>query len=155
MWKNKHVVVAMLVAPVLAIMSWFAVDYFVAERPHAAKAGATYPLAARPNCRYASGRCELVNNDFELTLTVVSDAASPVLRLTASHPLSEARGAVGATPGDLDEPRAFAANDSGGTDWSLALDGEPAVGDTLRIAVVAQQSTYYAEVGAAFTATEE
>lgn len=155
MWKNKHVVVAMLVAPVLAIMSWFAVDYFVAERPHAAKPGAMYPLAARPNCRYASGRCELVNNDFELTLRVLTEGASPVLRLTASHPLSEARGAVGAASGDLDEPRAFAASDDDGIDWSLALDSEPGADDTLRIAVVAGQSTYYAEVGTAFAAAEE
>jgi hypothetical protein len=31
MWTNKHVIIAMLVAPVLAIMAWFAVDYLVAR----------------------------------------------------------------------------------------------------------------------------
>ena len=154
MWKNKHVVVAMLVAPVLAIMGWFAVDYFVAERPHAARPGAAYPLVARPNCRYASGRCELVNNDFLLTLTLVTDAGLPVLRLSASHPLSEAHGAVGAASDGLEEPRAFAATGADGTAWSLELDGEPAADDTLRVAVKAQQSTYYAEVGTAFMAAE-
>lgn len=155
MWKNKHVVVAMLVAPVLAIMGWFAVDYFVAERPQAARPGAAYPLVARPNCRYASGRCELVNNDFVLTLTLATDTALPVLRLTASHALSEAHAAVGAAPEDLDKPRAFAADGVDGTDWSLELDGEPTAGDTLRVAVEAQQSTYYAEIGVAFMASEE
>ncbi len=155
MWKNKHVVVAMLVAPVLAIMGWFAVDYFVAERPHAALPGAAYPLVARPNCRYASGRCELVNNDFEVALTVLTDGVSPVLRLSASHPLSEAHGAVGAAPDGLEEPRAFAADGTDGTEWSLVLDEAPGTGDMLRIAVLAQQSTYYAEVGTTFAATEE
>ena len=155
MWKNKHVIVAMLVAPVLAIMGWFAVDYFVAERPHAAVPGTAYPLVARPNCRYGSGRCELVNNDFVVSLTLTTDTGLPVLRLSASHPLSEAHGAVGAAPAGLDEPRAFAANGADGTDWSLALDSEPAAGDTLRVAVKAQQSTYYAEIGTAFVMAEE
>ena len=68
MFSNKHVLVAMLVAPVLAIMAWFAVDYFVAERPHAAEEGATYTLLAKSNCRYASGKCDLENADFELTI---------------------------------------------------------------------------------------
>ncbi len=155
MWKNKHVVVAMLVAPVLAIMGWFAVDYFVAERPQAARPGAAYPLVARPNCRYASGRCELVNNDFLLSLKLTTDTGLPVLHLSASHPLSEAHGAIGAAPGGLDEPRAFSADAAGGTDWSLELDSEPAAGDTLRVAVKAQQSTYYAEIGTAFMTAKD
>ena len=155
MWKNKHVVVAMLVAPALAVMGWFAVDYFVAERPHAARPGAAYPLVARPNCRYASGRCELVNNDFVLTLMLTSDAGLPVLRLSASHPLSEAHAAVGAGSGSLEEPRAFAASGADGIDWSLELNGQPAAGDTLRVAVKAQQSTYYAEIGVAFMTNEK
>ena len=51
MWKNKHVVVAMLVAPILAILAWFAVDSMVAERAHSAKPGASYKLVAKSNCR--------------------------------------------------------------------------------------------------------
>ena len=38
-YKNKHVVVAMLVAPVLALIGYFSVDALVAEKPHAAQAG--------------------------------------------------------------------------------------------------------------------
>ena len=91
-----------------------------------------------------------------LTLVLTTtDAGSPVLRLNASHPLSEAHGAVGAAPGGIDEPRAFAANSADGTDWSLELDREPGEEDTLRVAVKAQQSTWYAEVGTAFMAAEE
>ena len=68
MFKNKHVVIAMLVAPVLAIMAWFAVDYFVGERPHAATPGSAYTLVAKSNCRYASGQCDLENADFKLRI---------------------------------------------------------------------------------------
>jgi hypothetical protein len=31
MFTNKHVIIAMLVAPLLAIMAWFAVDYFIGK----------------------------------------------------------------------------------------------------------------------------
>jgi len=68
MFTNKHVIIAMLVAPVLAIMAWFAVDYFIGERPHAAKEGAAYTLIAKSNCRYDSGQCDLENSDFKLNL---------------------------------------------------------------------------------------
>jgi NADH:ubiquinone oxidoreductase subunit 3 (subunit A) len=61
MFKNWHVIIAMIVAPILAVLAWFAVDYFVAERPHAAKEGAAYSLIAKSNCRYDSGQCDLEN----------------------------------------------------------------------------------------------
>lgn len=52
---NKHVVIAMLVAPVLAVIAYFAVDASVSEPPKAAQPGQSYPLAVRSNCRYTSG----------------------------------------------------------------------------------------------------
>ena len=71
MWKNKHVVIAMLVAPILAVIAWYGVDSIVAEQAQVAKPGDSYPLVARSNCRYDSGACDLVNNDFKLTLKPV------------------------------------------------------------------------------------
>ena len=37
--KNKHVVTATLVAPLLALMAYFAIDFFVGEPPQAAREG--------------------------------------------------------------------------------------------------------------------
>ena len=37
--KNKHLVVAMLVAPVLAVLSYFALDVLVGEQPKPAEEG--------------------------------------------------------------------------------------------------------------------
>ncbi len=59
MFRNKHLILAFLIAPVLAIIAWFSVDYFVAEKPHSAKPGASYELIAKPNCRRFSRRCDL------------------------------------------------------------------------------------------------
>lgn len=66
--KNKHSVIAMITAPVLAIIAYFCTDLLVAETPHAAKIGDSYRLAAKSNCRYQSGVCTLKNGDIELQL---------------------------------------------------------------------------------------
>ena len=53
-FKNKHVVVALIVAPILAILSWYATGFIVDEKEHAMKDGAIYTLVVRPNCRWAN-----------------------------------------------------------------------------------------------------
>ena len=149
MWKNKHVVVAMLVAPVLAILAWFAVDTLVAERPEAAKPGQAYPLVARPNCRYQSGRCDLDNVDFRISLERDVDG----VRLQSQFALSGGQLAIGRTPEELDAPVALEPLDAEGLEWRIPLTEEPREGELLRIAVVADQSTYFAETSADFLTT--
>ena len=69
---NKHFIVALIVAPILAIIAYFAVDYMVSERPHSAISGKSYPLVAKSNCRYQSGQCTFKNGDVEFNLTTQS-----------------------------------------------------------------------------------
>ena len=68
-FKNKHVLTATLIAPVLALLAYFAVNALVGETPHAAEEGKSYQLVEKPNCRYNSGNCGLKNGDFELSLS--------------------------------------------------------------------------------------
>ncbi len=150
MFSNKHVVVAILVAPVLAIMAWFAVDYVVSERPHAARPGDTYPLIAKSNCRYDSGQCDLKNGDFELSLRSIDVAAEAVaVELRSRFPLQQA------TIGYIDEraaalPTRMKSTDPGATLWSGALALPSSDASTIGIAVTAQGATYYAEIPAVF-----
>ena len=65
---NRHFVIALIVAPILAIIAWFAVDKLVAPPPVAAQPGQSFKLIAKPNCRYDSGQCELVNGDVRVKL---------------------------------------------------------------------------------------
>ena len=150
MWKNKHVVVALLVAPVLAILSWFAVDRLVAEQPHEAKAGAAYPLVARSNCRYPSGRCDLHNKDFQLTLARGYRGGIDTLELESRHALSAASLALGASVASLSVPRVMQQVDGDGVLWTVPAGDSVGEDGVLRLAVVAGQSTYYAEFSAAF-----
>ncbi len=149
MFTNKHVVVAMLVAPVLAIIAWFAVDRVVAPTPQAASPGETYPLLVRSNCRYDSGECDLVNGDFELKLrpTAVSDAEVG-LELLSKHSLQ--RATIGHAAGPTGEASSMTAADAGAMRWVVSISRPTADAAMLRLAVVAAGTTYYAEVPVAF-----
>lgn len=57
---------AMFIAPILAVIAYFAVDTVVSEKPHAALEGTSYQLIAKSNCRYKSGICTLENGDVEV-----------------------------------------------------------------------------------------
>ena len=155
MWKNKHVVVALIVAPILSILAWFAVGQLVGEKPHAALEGEIYTLVARSNCRYASGACDLANRDFKLTLTPEMLAASSVaLTLTSSHRLqSAALGLVDANASE--EPAPMTVTDSERTTWQGLIPRPTSPEATIRVAVTAQGATWYAEVPTVFLEPED
>jgi hypothetical protein len=150
MWKNKHVVIALLVAPVLSILAWYAVGNLVGEQPQAVEEGKTYKLVARSNCRYASGSCDLHNAEFQLTIEPEMMAASSIaLTMTSSHSLQSA--VLGLAEGDSgDQPAPMVATDEAGKTWQ-GLIPRPASPDArIRVAVIAQGATWYAEVPVIF-----
>jgi len=155
MWKNWHVVAALLVAPVLAIVAWFAVDRFAAERPHAARPGQDYPLVAKSNCRWPSGVCDLVNESFRLTLTPTAlDAGELRLRVESRFALSAATVGLAPSAGVSSQPVAFSPAGAGATRWSGTLPAPRGEGAVLQIVVNADGSRYFAEVPVVFLAAE-
>ncbi len=156
MWKNKHLIIAMLVAPCLAIMAWYAVDFFVAEKPHVAEPGAAYPLVARSNCRWESGECELVNNDLEMTITPVELGAQHTrLSLESEFPLTQATFALLV---DGNEVAANAEHDVSADAPAQMTVTIPAFADPegmLRVAVTVHESVYFAEVPVVFMRPEK
>ena len=151
MWKNKHVVVAMLVAPILAIFAWFAVDHVVSEKPHAARPGADYPLAARSNCRYESGACDLVNGEFKLRISAPGgNVAQLTLDITAVFPLGAATIGIAPAAGAESVPVVFASAVDDRTRWSGQVSGPASPNSVLQLVVVAGESRYFAEVPTTF-----
>jgi hypothetical protein len=150
MFTNKHVIVAMLVAPVLAIMAWFAIDYFIGERPHAAKEGAAYTLIAKSNCRYDSGQCDLENSDFKLHLRPTSvTSRSIMLEMTSAFPLQSATlGLVNDGTPALPSPMAATTDEA--LHWTTSIDHPQGEMSTIRVAVTASGATWYAEVPTVF-----
>jgi len=147
---------AALVAPLLALMSYYAVDYFVGEKPFAAKAGDSYQLVEKPNCRYASGSCGLKNGEFELTLapewTSVSD-----LRMTLRSEFSLDGVVIAPVTGELDNlpPRDMASADEAGKVWTIELENPDPEKDRLHIVAASNQALWYGDVALKFALAAE
>ena len=149
--RNKHVIIAMLVAPVLAVISYFAVDRMVGEVPHAAKAGNSYQLVEKSNCRYQSGRCDLKNGEFNLRLTATHlDNGSVELFLQSEHPLKGVIQALVDAQGKELPPFNMQPADEQGTLWSSQLLVSDASKERVYLAVAANDSLYYADASLTF-----
>ena len=155
MWKNKHLIIAMLVAPCLAILAWYAVDFFVAEKPQVAEPGAAYPLVARPNCRWESGECDLVNNDLEMTILPLELAETQTrLALDSEFPLTDATFALLSGGNEVTANAEHDASPDAAAQMTVTI---PAFADPeamLRIAVTVHESIYFAEVPVVFMRPE-
>jgi len=148
--KNKHVVLAMFVAPVLAIIAYFATDYLVSEKPHRVQQGQNYKLAAKPNCRYQSGQCTLHNGDVEVNVHVerVSDAAIKLI-LQSNMPVQNALASF-ADENTEPQPATMYRAAPETNIWNAEFDLVDAETSTLRLALEISGSIFYAETPAAF-----
>lgn len=154
MFKNKHVVIAMIVAPILSILAWIAVGQLTGEQPRAAKPGKSYPLVEQSNCRYVSGACDLENEDFKLRLTLEEGVTGPEFVLSASHPLEGVVFAVG-LPEEADSlPAAMRPSDGRGLLWRIVVDARPTAAERIRIVARASGSRYYADASTTFLQPE-
>lgn len=151
-FRHRHVVVAALVAPVLALIAWFSVDYFMGESPHVSIDGMTYPLVEKPNCRYDSGSCGLKNNDFELELAYQRlEGDRLLLSLESAFPLDGVMVAVERQGAEPPPPAAMDPVKAGGRHWQIELSVSEPQSDRLQLATTASGSHYYGDVSFAFT----
>jgi hypothetical protein len=152
---NKHLVVAMIVAPILAIIAWMAVDKLIGETPHAAVKGNSYELIPRPNCRYTSGECELVNSDFVSSLKVERVDGQRLLKLTSNVPLDGVK--IGFSNEDLSQnqtpdiiPNEMESTDSENLAWSIGLPNSAKDTTQIFVAMSAGGVRYFSQTGMAF-----
>jgi len=151
MLTNKHVVIALIVAPILAVIAYFATDAAVGEKPHKAQAGKSYALATLPNCRYPSGHCTLKNAEFEIDMKVEQAGVNMMtLSLTSKHPLQGAKAALATTDTENQAPQDLVATDDSALHWTVDLSGEHSTDSQLQIVVAAADSFYFGETGLGF-----
>lgn len=149
MFKNKHVVIAMIVAPILSILAWIGVGQLTGEQPQPAKPGESYPLVEKSNCRYESGACDLENEEFKLRLTLQQGVTGPEFVLTASHALEGVVLSVGAAESQ-EQPAAMRASDGQGLQWRIALAEKPSAEQRIRLVAHAAGSSYFADASTTF-----
>lgn len=145
-FTNKHVVIALIVAPILSILAWFAVGEIAGEKAKPAQWGESYPLVEKSNCRYESGRCDLENEGFKLTLEVVSGTD---LLLESAHPLLQVMISVGNPTREL-PPVAMAAVDGAGLKWRYPMTSMPGSIDRIRVVATTEHNAYFGDAATVF-----
>ena len=160
MWTDRHVITALLVAPVLAILAWFAVGSLGGEKARPARTGAAYPLLEKSNCRYASGVCDLENTDFKVRLSFTDNVSGELsgdgsgnaggrLDVYVSHAVDSALLSLTRAPGDA-APSAMRRADAQGRRWRFALQRQPDREQRLRLVLSRRGTAYFAEFSTAF-----
>lgn len=144
--KNKHLILAMVIAPVLAIIAYFGTDYVVSEKPKPAAAGSSYKLAAQSNCRYQSGACTLKNGDVVLRIVADHDGRDVSLQLSSELPLDKVLIAF-AEPGAESSPSLLEKTEN---NWQAKLRAPMSAEALMRVAVNIGNTHYYAETPAVF-----
>ena len=153
--KNKHMVTAAIVAPVLALIGYFGVNALVGESPHAAEEGQSYQLVEMPSCRYGSGRCRLKNGDFELNLSTESlDGGRMQLMLESEFPLDGVKVALVEDEAGEKQPVDMWPMGTDGLRWSLEIARPDPERNRLRLVASASGSLYFGDAAMKFTLQE-
>ena len=151
-WKNKHLLSAAIIAPILGLISYFAVNALVGEKPHTAEAGQSYLLVEKPNCRYASGNCGLRNGDFELQLSFERlENDQLLLKLRSASPLEGVVLAMVENEADEEQPVDMRAMGIDGLTWALDIATPDPERHRLHLVASSNQVLYYGDVATKFT----
>jgi len=149
LFTNKHVIVAFIVAPILAVITYYGVDSVVSEKPKAAVQGENYKLATRPNCLHASGMCGFVNGDVEFDIVWEGGTSGfGEVKAISKLPLNGIKMAFGDPSRSL--PLDFVMSDAGATEWRLPLNYHPAPDEAIHVVVSLNDSLYFGETTAIF-----
>jgi len=151
-WKNKHVLIASIMAPVLGLVSYYGIGALFGEKPQKAEIGQSYQLVEKPNCRYNSGLCGLKNVDFELTLSFERLGNDRLLlKLVSENPLDGVKLALVESPTDENKPRDMRATRADGLNWSLDIKLPDPERDRLHLVASSMQTLYFGDVATKFT----
>jgi hypothetical protein len=154
-WKNKHLLIATLMAPVLALLAYFGVNAWVGETPHAAEAGQSYQLVEKPNCRHSGGLCGLRNGDFELRLRFeVLANGRMLLKLESLHPLDGVLLALVENEASDESPVDMRPIGDDGLNWSLDIGYPDPERHRLHLVASANQALYFGDAAMKFTVIE-
>jgi len=150
MFGNRHLTVALLVAPLLAVLAWFGVGLWVGERPQSAVPGESYPLLEGSRCRYGSGECTLHNAQMKLRLTPQRVGSALLLTLDSAAQLQGAMLGLREEEGAPSTPVAMQKVGATGRTWSVELESFPPANAALLVVVEASGSRWFGEAATTF-----
>lgn len=153
--KNRHIRVAALMAPLLGLVTYFAVDMFISEKPKPAQAGQSYLLVEKPNCRRSSGRCGLKNAEFEVEFSFDPlDGNRLLLKLRSAHPLDGVLLAQMVNEEDETQPKPMRAASPDGFYWDMEIGNPDPENQRLHLVASANDALYFGDAALKFTIKE-
>ncbi|MGR5234910.1 hypothetical protein [Vibrio rotiferianus] len=155
MFKNKHFIIALLIAPILSLIAYFGTDMALSEKPHAAKEGESYKLISKSNCRYTSGLCDMENGDFKVKFRsekLTQDSLE--LSLHSAYPLEGVKLSVVDSQEQNAQPIDMTPTDQAGQNWTVTLPKPASADSWLRVAIQSEGTLYYGETQTAFVKYE-
>ena len=156
MFKNRHILIALLIAPVLALIAWFSLDLMMGETPHAAVEGQSYPLVEMPNCRYESGSCKLKNEEFLLEFTPEWQSdGSLSLTLESAVALDGVKISVSADEAGAAEPQDMEQAREDGRLWALTVCCPNPSSDRIRLVASSRGTLYFGDASLSFTTGQD
>ncbi|MGR5213111.1 hypothetical protein ACPV4A_21425 [Vibrio rotiferianus] len=155
MFKNKHFIIALLIAPILSLIAYFGTDMALSEKPHVAKEGESYKLISKSNCRYTSGLCDMENGDFKVKFRsekLTQDSLE--LSLHSAYPLEGVKLSVVDSQEQNAQPIDMTPTDQAGQNWTVTLPKPTSADSWLRVAIQSEGTLYYGETQTAFVKYE-
>ncbi len=155
MFKNKHFIIALVVAPILAVITYFGVDLAVSEKPHAAKKGESYKLISKSNCRYTSGLCDMENGEFKVQFrseSISNDNWN--ISLTSKYPLQGIVVSVVASQDAQGQPIDMSSTNADKTHWSAVVPAPISEDSLLRVGIQSEETLYYGDTTTQFARYE-
>lgn len=149
MFTNKHVVIALIVGPILAILAWIGVGQIAGEKAAVAVTGKSYPLVEKSDCRYESGHCKLENEDFKLVLRIEQRGIDTVLVLKSVHALEGVLVSV-AEPGSETTPSAMRSSDAENMEWIVSVEKLPTPSQRIYLVASSGGVQYFGDVATLF-----
>ncbi|RJX65418.1 hypothetical protein DZ860_21490 [Vibrio sinensis] len=155
MFKNKHILIALLVAPILSILAYVGTDLALSEKPHAAKEGQEYKLVSKSNCRYTSGLCDMANGEFKVQFRSEALSSSDLtLSLKSKFALDGVKVSLVDSEDQTAPPINMNAIDSSNLNWNVVLPAPKSDQSWLRVAIQADGTVYYGDTQTAFVTYE-
>ena len=138
----------MFVAPVLAIIAYFATDHIVSEKPQQAEQGNSYKLAAKSNCRYQSGQCTLHNGDVQVHVRVERVTTSVVKLIVKSN--TPVKNALASLSDAETQPTTLYPAAAEENTWNAEFNMVDIADSTLRLVLEISGSIFYADTPTVF-----
>lgn len=139
----------MVVAPILAIMSYFATDFLVSEKPHIAKDGAIYKMRLASNCRWESGKCTLDNEDINIDIIGQWTNQMLIINVSSNILLNNIKVSFNANDEKQTTPKDMKINKNDNSKWNISLS-QKNKSNMLNFAFVVNRSIFLAQVPTVF-----